>query len=146
MTREQLLRTSIELQLHAVTNWTVLDEPLALRTAPSDLPGFHLSLGAAIYDTYNASQQPLTGHQSVTVRIYFAHPMNALDVTFLERSALVNFIEEFFRGTYTAPAPVLGDTAQIDYVRIDSIEPESETRTQTRSIITVRATCAFTLL
>lgn len=146
MTREQLLRTSIEVQLHGLTNWTILDEPLALRTAPSDLPGFHLSFGAAIYDTYNASEQPLTGHQSITLRIYYAHPMNALPATFEERSALVNFIEDFFRGVYTPPTPVLGDTAQIDYVRIDSIDPESETRTQTRSIITVRATCSFTLL
>lgn len=145
-TREALTRQTIETQLTALTTW-IAKSPNAQHTPRDDKDHYQLFLGAATYLTYNASDQPLTGQQAFTLVCHLKADRIQAQYDEQSRSAIVEFLEQFFRGAFTPPAPVLGDTAQIDSLKVDKIlgDETSSIMTSTYKIIST-GVVKFTLI
>ena len=148
MTRELIFSNSFEPQLAAFTMWKSLvnvEGALTQTLAPSDLPGFEIIPAEAKYTQFDSFGHPLTGVQSFTIRVHFAHPQLAVSTLRSARSADVSLLEAFFAGGYIVPAPVIGDVARIDSVRLVKIDPALLSKTATRSSITAHAEYTFTI-
>lgn len=153
MTRELIFQNSFEPQLTAFTAWRSLvtiqrgastigaTAPLA----PSDYPGFEIIPGEATYATLDPLGAPQSGTQAFTLRVLFTHSQLATSTMRALRAGDVQLIESFFSGGYVPPAPVPGDTARIDSIQLQKIDPAVFDKTATRSTITVQAVYHFTI-
>jgi hypothetical protein len=142
MSRENLFRSTFETQFAAFSGWRRLYTSHGL--APSDYPGFQLTLGETVYLSFSAPGNPMSGRQEFSLRLLFTHAQLQIPTALSTRSDLVQLLESFIGSIYVPPPIAIGDLCRIEGVAMDRIEGSANAAPDTRSMITLHGYYYFT--